>query len=60
MNPIEEYFFDNQIEVWTQRNATEVVYYNTSNGEYIADEQMRLFKIIKNKKEYVQLGKYVI
>lgn len=50
MEPIQEYFFDNNIEVWKTTNTGIVVYYNTSEGEFFQDANQRLFKINDGRK----------
>ena len=60
MNPIEQYFFDNNIDVWSIRNTGVVTYFNTSNGEYLADQNMNLFQIYNNHKIFIDLKKPVI
>lgn len=57
MSPVEEYFFDNNIDVWSRKISDVGVYYNTSDGEYFADYQMKLFKIVGNLKNPVELKK---
>lgn len=50
MEPVQEYFFDNNIEVWKTTNTGIVVYYSTSEGEYFLDANQRLFKINEGRK----------
>lgn len=50
MEPVQEYFFDNNIEVWKTTNTGIVVYYNTSEGEFFQDANQRLFKISDDRK----------
>lgn len=57
MNPIEEYFFDNNIEVWSKKISDVGVYYNTSDGEYFSNYMMKLFKINGNVKQPILLKK---
>jgi len=56
MEPVQEYFFDNNIEVWKMTNTGVVIYYNTSEGEYFQDANQRLYKIIDGKKIAVDLS----
>lgn len=56
MEPVQEYFFDNNIEVWKMTNTGVVVYYNTSEGEYFQDAKQQLYKIVDGKKIAVDLS----
>ena len=47
MNPIEEYFFSNNIAVWSTKTAGDKTYYNTSEGEFISHDLTDLVKIGK-------------
>lgn len=49
MNPIEEYFFNNNIAVWSTKTTGNKVYYNTSEGEFVSIDLKNLFKIEKDK-----------
>lgn len=55
MTPVQEYFFDNNIEVWSKNDTGTVTYFNTSDGEFLVDDCQRLFKIQGNKKTLVHL-----
>ena len=57
MNPVEEYFFDNNIEVWSKKSSGSLTYISTSEGEYILEDNNRLYKVIGNRKEHVILKK---
>lgn len=56
MEPVQEYFFDNNIEVWKMTNTGVVIYYNTSEGEYFQGANQRLYKIVDGKKIVVNLS----
>ncbi|MDT2416092.1 hypothetical protein P7D81_20350 [Enterococcus avium] len=47
MNPIEEYFFSNNIAVWSTKTAGDKTYYNTSEGEFVSHDLTDLVKIGK-------------
>lgn len=55
MDPIEEYFFDNNIEVFKTMLSSNTTYFSTSEGEYYQDEEQRLFKIVGDSKIAVNL-----
>jgi hypothetical protein len=56
VEPVQEYFFENNIEVWRMTNTGVVIYYNTSDGEYFQDANQRLYKIVNGKKVVVDLS----
>lgn len=35
MSPIEDYFFSNNIQVWSHKVANSLIWYNTSDGQFI-------------------------
>lgn len=55
MDPIEEYFFDNNIEVYKTMLSSNATYFSTSEGEYYQDDEQRLFKIVGDSKIAVNL-----
>lgn len=55
MEPVQEYFFDNNIEVYKTMLSSNATYFSTSEGEYYQDEERRLFKIIGDSKIAVNL-----
>ena len=57
MSPVEEYFFNNNINVWSRKISSSGTYYNTSDGEYLADHQMNLYKVNGNLKELIEQKK---
>lgn len=57
MTPVEEYFFDNNIEIWSKDDTGTVIYYDTDEGEFVVDGYKRLFKIEGTKKTLIQLLK---
>lgn len=55
MDPIEEYFFDNNIEVYRTIQSNLTTYYSTSEGEYFQEGNHLLFKIVGDRRVTVDL-----
>lgn len=45
MNPIQEYFFKNNIAIWSVKTVGEKTYYNTSEGEFVTRNFVELIKV---------------
>lgn len=53
MSPIEDYFFSNNIEVWSHRQIGSLIWFNTDAGMFIQTEIGYLFKQDDDKSERV-------
>lgn len=45
MNPIQEYFFSNNIAIWSVKTVGDKTYFNTSEGEFISHNSVELIKV---------------
>lgn len=44
MSPIEDYFFSNNISIWSHRRVRSLTWFNTDNGQFIQNRLGQLFK----------------
>lgn len=44
MSPIEDYFFSNNIQVWSNKVANHFIWFNTDDGQYIKNEYGHLYR----------------
>lgn len=53
MSPVENYFFSNNIQVWSHKVANSLTWFNTDNGQYIKNGFGHLYKEQDDKCERV-------
>lgn len=53
MSPTEDYFFSNNISIWSHRRTDSLTWFNTDNGQFIQNGLGHLYKEDDGKCERV-------
>lgn len=53
MTPTEDYFYCNNIQIWSNREVSNLIWFNTDEGQFIQNGYGHLYKETENSCERV-------